>query len=78
MNAFIERYPGLNELIEEFEHLTMAMEDEDRPAIAYFKKQRKLREEAARLKKEDDDEPLFIVDTLEDGDDIKSAISSHL
>ena len=56
----------------------MAMEDEDRPAIAYFKKQRKLREEAARLKKEDDDEPLFIVDTLEDGDDIKSAISSHL
>ena len=77
MTEFIERYPGLNELIEEFEHLTMAKEEEDRPAIAYFKKQRKLREEAAQLKQEDD-EPLFIVDTLEDGDDIKSKRSSHL
>jgi len=55
----------------------MAKEDEDRPAIAYFKKQRKLREEAAQLKQEDD-EPLFIIDTLEDGDDITSKRSSDL
>jgi hypothetical protein len=70
LTKFIERYPGLTELIEEFEHLTMAKEEEDRPAIAYFKKQRKLREEAAQLKQDDDDEPLFIIDTLTDGDDI--------
>ena len=78
MTKFIERYPGLTELIEEFEHLTMAKEEEDRPAIAYFKRQRKLREEAAQLKQEEDDEPLFIVDTLEDDDDIKSQRSNHL
>lgn len=77
MNAFIERYPGLDELIEEFEHITMAREDEDRPAIAYFKKQRKLREEAAAQVKEEEEEPLFLKDTLEQ-DDVKSLISNHL
>jgi len=77
LNAFIERYPGLDELIEEFEHITMAREDEDRPAIAYFKKQRKLREEAAAQVKEEEEEPLFLKDTLEQ-DDVKSLISNHL
>jgi hypothetical protein len=43
LNRFIERYPGLHELIEEFEHLSMAKEDEDEEAIAYFKAQRRLR-----------------------------------
>jgi hypothetical protein len=66
----------LDELIEEFEHITMAREDEDRPAIAYFKKQRKLREETPQVKKEEDG-PLFLQDTPEE-DDVKSSISSHL
>ena len=43
MNVFIDRYPGLQELIEEFEHISLAKEDDDRPAIAYFKRQRMLR-----------------------------------
>jgi hypothetical protein len=43
LNAFLERYPGLDVLIEEFEHLSMAREDDDYPAIAYFKKQREVR-----------------------------------
>ena len=76
MNAFIERYPGLDELIEEFEHVTMAAEDEERPALAYFKKQRKLREDADRVKNEED-EPLFLQDTLE-GHNVKSLISSQM
>ena len=46
MNVFIERYPGLQELIEEFEHISLAKEDDDRPAIAYFKRQRMLRRES--------------------------------
>jgi hypothetical protein len=37
----------LEELIEEFEHLSMAREDDDRSAVAYFKRQRKLREESS-------------------------------
>jgi hypothetical protein len=43
LDRFIERYPGLHELIEEFEHLSMAREDGDEEAIAYFKAQRRLR-----------------------------------
>jgi len=43
----------------------MAREDEDRPAIAYFKKQRKLREKVAQVKEEEDG-PLFVQDTLEE------------
>ena len=76
MNTFIERYPGLDELIEEFEHITMAREDEDRSAIAYFKKQRKLREEVAQVKEEEDG-PLFLQDTWEE-EGVKSSLSSHL
>jgi hypothetical protein len=47
LNSFLERYPGLEELIEEFEHLSMAKEDDDRDAIAYFKRQQMLREGSA-------------------------------
>jgi len=43
LNDFIARYPGLEELIEEFEHLSLANEDEDRAAIAYFKAQQRSR-----------------------------------
>lgn len=43
INQFLERYPGLEELVEEFEHLSLAREDEDGEAIAYFKAQRRLR-----------------------------------
>jgi hypothetical protein len=54
LNAFFDRYPGLEELLEEFEHLTLAREDDDRAAIAYFKRQRSLREQSGviDLKKE--------------------------
>jgi hypothetical protein len=45
LNTFLERYPGLDELIEEFEHLSLAREDDDDAAITYFKRQRRLREE---------------------------------
>ena len=55
MNVFIDRYPGLEELIEEFEHLSLAREDKDIPAITYFKKQRRLRDGIV-LSDEDDDE----------------------
>lgn len=44
MNPFLERYPGLEELIEEFEHLSLAKEDGDKDAITYFKRQIMLRE----------------------------------
>ena len=47
MNVFINRYPGLDELIEEFEHISLAGEDDDRRAVTYFKQQRMLRQEAA-------------------------------
>ena len=47
LNLFLARYPGLEELIEEFEHLSLAREDEDEDAIAYFKQQRAFREESA-------------------------------
>jgi hypothetical protein len=47
LNVFLDRYPGLEELIEEFEHLSLAREDDDRPAITYFKRQRTLREKSA-------------------------------
>jgi len=33
----MQRYSGLYELIEEFEHLSMAREDGDEQAITYFK-----------------------------------------
>lgn len=49
MNAFLDRYPGLEELIEEFEHLSLAREDDDSDAITYFKRQRMLREESMTL-----------------------------
>ena len=47
LNSVLERYPGLDELIEEFEHISMAKEDDDMDAIAYFKRQRMLREGSA-------------------------------
>jgi hypothetical protein len=40
MNEIGERYHGVLELIEEFEHLAMAMEDEDSDAITYFERQK--------------------------------------
>ena len=40
MNEVTGRYTGLLELIEEFEHLAMAMEDEDEAAISYFERQK--------------------------------------
>jgi hypothetical protein len=43
LNAILDRYPGLEELIEEFEHLALAWEDQDTPAISYFQKQQELR-----------------------------------
>jgi hypothetical protein len=49
LNAFLERYPGLEDLIEEFEHLTLAREDDDQEAITYFRRQRKLREQNVAL-----------------------------
>ena len=45
----MERYPGLDVLIEEFEHVSLAMEDDDTPAITYFKRQRMLREQEESL-----------------------------
>lgn len=41
----MERYPGLLDLIEEFEHLSLATEEPDRDAVTYFKRQKRLREE---------------------------------
>ena len=41
----MERYPGLLDLIEEFEHLSLAKEEPDLGAVAYFKRQKRLREE---------------------------------
>jgi hypothetical protein len=69
LRTFVDRYPGLDELIEEFEHISMAKEDEDRPAIAYFKRQLKLREEIAAAKRRDEDLPLFLKDTQEEDDE---------
>jgi len=43
LDEFIERYPGLDVLIEEFEHLSLAREDEDVAAIGYFKREQTLR-----------------------------------
>jgi hypothetical protein len=49
LDTFLERYPGLDELIEEFEHLSLANEDDDDEAITYFKRQRRLREISVAL-----------------------------
>jgi hypothetical protein len=49
LKTFLERYPGLEELIEEFEHLSLAREDDDEGAITYFKRQRRLREQSVVL-----------------------------
>ena len=78
LQEFVERYPGLDELIEEFEHITMAKEDEDRQAIAYFKKECKLRELGEVTNQNDEDDPLFIRDTLDEEYGIKTSISNHL
>jgi len=40
LDEVIERYHGVLELLEEFEHLAMAMEDEDDDAISYFDRQK--------------------------------------
>lgn len=49
MNVFIDRYPGLEELIEEFEHISLAREDDDGQAILYFKRQSMLRQESTNV-----------------------------
>ena len=41
----MERYPGLLDLIEEFEHLSLATEEPDQGAVIYFKRQKRLREQ---------------------------------
>ena len=51
-------------MIEEFEHLSLAMEDEDREAIAYFKAQRRL-----RLQAESNEELALNPDTLKKEED---------
>jgi hypothetical protein len=45
LKVYVERYPGLLDLIEEFEHLNLAREEPDRDAMSYFKRQKRLREE---------------------------------
>jgi len=45
LKVYVERYPGLLDLIEEFEHLSLAKEEPDPAAVTYFKRQKRLREE---------------------------------
>jgi len=40
----LKRYPGLDELLEEFEHVELAKEDQDVEALRYFMRQRALRQ----------------------------------
>jgi len=49
MDRYVERYPGLLALLEEFEHMSLAREDGDGEAVRYFKRQKRLREDGVEV-----------------------------
>ena len=41
---YLKRYPGLDELLEDFEHVELAKEEEDAEAVKYFLEKSALRQ----------------------------------
>jgi len=72
LDEVIARYSGVLELIEEFEHFSMAMEDGDDEAIAYFDKQK-----GFTTTTPDNTSSINKMDTTEEELSLKSEHSEH-